>query len=148
MSSIFFSNEYKLFSLVKLDEDIQCAELGKIDNNKLFVSPNLILVHVDYQKLRFEELDTIEYTIEQIWKNKKVSITLEKGITIFGMRLIMDRMYDRYTPPILAEDLFIKIYSEDSIDLTDAVEIIQAYIFECGTTLNLNLTLFTPTDFL
>lgn len=36
--------------------------------------------------------------------------------------------------------MFIKIYSENSIDLSDAEEVIQAFIFECGTSLNLNLT--------
>ncbi|QOH62437.1 hypothetical protein [Paenibacillus polymyxa] len=133
-------DENELFSLDALDEVIQNAEQGKIHNYELFVSPNLILVHVDYQRPRFEELETVEYTLEQMWKNKKIIITLEEGFTSFGMRLIMDRMFDKYTPPVFEEDLFIKIYSEDWIDLSDVEEVIQAYIFECGTSLNLNLT--------
>ncbi|QNR65035.1 hypothetical protein IAQ67_13965 [Paenibacillus peoriae] len=134
------SDEYELFSLDGLYEFIQNAEQGKVHNYELFVSPNMILVHVDYQRPRFEELDTIEYTLEQMWKNKKIIITLVEGFTIFSMRLIMERMFDKYTPPVFEEDLFIKIYSENGIDLSDAEEVIQAYIFECGTSLNLNLT--------
>lgn len=128
------------FTLEALEEIIQIAEKGKLLNYERFISPSTVLVHVDYQRPRFEELNKIEYTISQSWGNKTINISLEEGFTAFGMFLLMEGEYDKYTPPVFEEDLFIEIYSPEGIDLQEVEAIIQSYIFECGTTLSLNLT--------
>ncbi|TVX93061.1 hypothetical protein [Paenibacillus agilis] len=122
---------------------INDAKNGKIVNDSKFISSNRVLVYTDcHEKYELDFIPVDELKITDIWNSKKITVSLRNGLNCYSLRLTMDRLYDKYFPPLLESDLFIEITSSETIEEESIDAIVQAFIFELGTSLGLNL--YTP----
>ncbi|MGG6309808.1 hypothetical protein [Paenibacillus macerans] len=134
------TNEYQEpITIKKLLTLIDSAQNGRIENESLFYSPNLVLIPVSCVDPRINDSKLLDYYIEQKWDEKKIKVNFAKELTSYGIRLTMDNHFDKYVPPLSMDDLFIEISSLDTIDPRIVDDICQAFIFECASSLDINI---------
>ncbi|WP_426450690.1 hypothetical protein ACP26L_01400 [Paenibacillus sp. S-38] len=128
-------------NIESLNQMIKHAKRGEIIDESIFVSPNIVLIHVECeQRDRLIMLKESEYLINQKWNGKEVQVRLINDLNCYNIRIIIDDNFDKHFPPITSEDLFIEIISSEVIDFESIDEITQSYIFECSSTLELDIT--------
>jgi hypothetical protein len=80
-----------------------------------------------------------------LWENKinydgqMYEICLFKGITIYNFLVQKSNDYDKYCPPILPNDVFILIKSNDIVNYNVAQELADALIFELCSSYDIRL---------
>lgn len=132
-------------------EFINIANYGKIVNNQKFVSAQSSLIYISenielIELLQTNTLNLNDFSIEQPWNNKQVYVSLVRGFTCYALRLVIEKEYDKYFPPVNNYELFIEITSDENLTEEEVDNISQAYIFECKATLGFNLTPGTRTN--
>jgi hypothetical protein len=133
------TEEYQdALTILELDRLIKHAIEGNIVDEYKLVSPNLVLISVSCDN---PYIDLNDFVIQQNWNGSNIKILFAKELNSFAIKLTMDKLYDKYTPPILGEDLFIEIQSSETLDDNTIDEIVQSFIFECSSSLNINLHL-------
>ncbi|UJF32174.1 hypothetical protein [Paenibacillus hexagrammi] len=120
-------------------EAMNTALVGEVVENKQFLSPRFFLVYVDCDLNVLEKLDEQEYSINQLWGDTEIDVSIAQGLTSFGIRLSLDGNYDKYYPPVVSEDTFIQIKTNRDLDLRIFEDIVQSYIFELQSAFSLNL---------
>lgn len=83
------------------------------------------------------------------YKDKKIRCSIVHGITLFGLKVLEMKEYNKYFPPVTYEDYFIKIKGENLTN-EEFDEIVNAYIFELSACDVINLSLSyrpQPEDF-
>ncbi|OMD27634.1 hypothetical protein [Paenibacillus odorifer] len=112
-----------------------------IDEYKLF-SPTYSLISIGCDNPKMYNTQLSDFFIEQQWGGKEVLLKFKRGFCCYSLKLTTEKLFDRNFPPVAHEDLFIEITSQQQLSARECDEIIEAFIFECATTLGLNLYLF------
>lgn len=110
---------------------------GKIEDDMRFTSPRLALFYIESDYTLLEYIENL--SINQQWGDTEVDVDLVRGLTSFGIRLTIDGNFDKYCPPLLDDDTFIEIRSEDDLDIQDFEDIVEAYIFELQSSFSLKV---------
>lgn len=111
----------------------------KMDEYK-FIGKRLALFRIDsYSRELLNraayEIPTVTETIEdQEYKLKIIS-----GLTSYGVKLVIDKMYSKYVPPVVFDDVFIEVSSEDKLDEEVLESLVEAYLFEIKSTLGIEV---------
>jgi hypothetical protein len=129
-------------TIEELSTMIEDAVNGEILEDYKFISKNSVLISIQCDNPKIHDPKLLQYYIVQKWNGKEYKINLVKELSSFGIKLTIDGLYDDYAPPVSGDDLFIEITSKDEIENESINEIVQAFIFECSSSLDLNLHLF------
>lgn len=136
-------HEYVEISIGEMFNCLNEIKLAKILNNYLYISPRRIIVRVDSHNR--EKINAYEEEIDNVFETAAnfngqiINFDLIDGFTNFGLLISEMDEYDKYFPPILYEDLFIEITSNNDICENIVEELIQAYIFELSSSLNIEI---------
>ena len=119
------------------------AKNGYFVNDYTFVSESVAFIriglsihHFDFQSSSLAEMNLrtkieyngVAYDVDIVW-----------GLNSFNLKLAEEDKYNKYVPPYLAEDIFIKLECDKNIDGILLNEIFDAYFFELKTSLNLEI---------
>ncbi|MEK4053072.1 hypothetical protein MHB84_05425 [Paenibacillus sp. FSL F4-0087] len=132
--------EHTLGEMFEILEEIKNA---KIIDNYVYISTKRLLVRVD--TLNREKLFALQDKAKGVFQTsltmnqQTFHIDLVSEHTNFGILVTVMDNYDKYFPPILYEDLFIEITSEKLISLDQFEDLMQAYMFELSSTLDIKL---------
>jgi hypothetical protein len=98
------------------------------------------LITTEINKLRPDDGPFERYFSLDIEESEqKITCSITQGITIFGLVLLAEGKYSEIFPPATDYDLFIEIQYEKSLQLEEIENIIQAYLFELSSNVNINL---------
>lgn len=119
----------KAKEVIELNKELNCAKL--IDNEK-YVSNKRILyrmaIHGDGVVIR--QLDDQVFISDGSLPNgKKYSLSVKSNDKYFAVLVQKGGDYDKYFPPILSDDLFVEIVSDD-ISPEMGESLFKAFIFE------------------
>lgn len=133
-------NEFIIIDLLDIINEVESASL--IGGYK-YISPKRILIRVDsLERERIRALDDeIQGAfISQINLNGQIiEFRLSSGFTNFGLLVVVEGDYDENYPPVLYEDLFIEIYSNNKINEDIVDDLMHAYIFELSSSMNVEV---------
>jgi len=80
-------------------------------------------------------------TITEVIDDQEYTINIVNGLTSYGIKLIIDDLFNKYVPPVDESDFFIEISAEDTIDVKIIESLLDAYLFELKSTLNISIHL-------
>lgn len=119
----------------------EAMKVVEFDENKL-ISKKVALFCIDNQ---IQELiygfDLDIPTIKESIDEQEYSINIVNGLTSYGIKLIIDDLFDKHLPPVDDYDFFIEISSEDTIDVNIIKGLVDAYLFELKSTLDISIQL-------
>ncbi|MFS0687782.1 hypothetical protein AB1K89_00850 [Sporosarcina sp. 179-K 8C2 HS] len=124
----------ELFILVN-----DAKEAVEFNENKL-ISKRNALYTIDDQELILSSEHNIPSLTELI-DGQNYSINIVNGLTSYGIKLIINNLYDQYLPPVDEFDFFIEITVEDTIDASIVDDLVNAYLFELKSTLGISVHL-------
>ncbi|WP_141503830.1 hypothetical protein [Paenibacillus luteus] len=75
-----------------------------------------------------EKVDEQEYTLNIV-----------QGLTSYGFALTIQKKYSKYVPPVDYSDVFIEIWAEHTLDDKIIDSLVQAYIFEIKSSLDIEI---------
>lgn len=132
--------------------------INKKDSEKC-ISPNEAIYVIDVREKEylmdqlfssdFNGFDNDIAVFSTEYKGKEVSCSIVHGITLFGLKVLEMREYNKYLPPVTYQDYFIKITGQNLTN-EEFEEIVNAYIFELSACDVINLSLSyrpKPEDF-
>ncbi|RUT43274.1 hypothetical protein EJP82_20895 [Paenibacillus anaericanus] len=132
--------EKTLGEVIDIFEEIINA---RIDDDYIYISNKRILVRVDSLNrgkiIALEEKTDGVFNTSLTINNQTYYFDIVNDLTNFAFAVTVMNNYDKYFPPLLYEDLFIEITSEIRIDEDIIDDLIQAYMFELGSSLNIKL---------
>ncbi|MCP3027023.1 hypothetical protein [Halobacillus sp. A5] len=113
----------------------------KIDEYK-FIGKRVALFHIDSQIQEIIHGLSLEIpTHTEIIDNQQYTLDIVEGLSSYGFKLIIDNNYNKYVPPVEDSDTFIEIRSEDNIDEQVLESLVEAYLFEVKSSLNVSIHL-------
>lgn len=113
----------------------------EFDENK-FVSNKLALFSIDDQM--YELVHSYDFCVPEIKESmggQEYTINIVNGLTAYGVKLVTENLFDKYNPPVHDADFFIEISTEGTIDINIVDSIVDAYLFEIKSTLDISIQL-------
>ncbi|RGL29738.1 hypothetical protein DXC69_24680 [Paenibacillus polymyxa] len=138
-----YCDDYPVKTLGEVFETIKEVRMSRIDNAYIYISPKRILLRVD--SLNREKIVALEEKVDGVFStsliinNQTFYFNLIDEQTNFAVVVTVMNNYDKYFPPVLYEDLFIEVTSEIQINEALIDDLIQAYMFELSSSLNIKL---------
>lgn len=80
-------------------------------------------------------------TITEVVDDQEYTINIVNGLTSYGIKLIIDDLFNKHVPPVDESDTFIEISTKGTIDLKIIESLVDAYLFELKSTLNIGIHL-------
>ncbi|KQL21233.1 hypothetical protein [Cytobacillus solani] len=108
-----------------------------------FIGKKLALVRID--SFRREVLTRITdenphvTSLTEIIDDQEYEINIVEGITSYGLALAIEKKYNKYTPPVDYNDMFIEIRAESDLNHDIINSLVQAYMFEIRSTLKVEI---------
>ncbi|XOJ01565.1 hypothetical protein ACMX2M_07480 [Paenibacillus polymyxa] len=129
--------------------EVQGASI--IDNYK-YVSSKHVLIRVDSKDrdkvLAYKNHSPHSFETTLSINHQDIFFDLVDEFTNFALLITQMNDYDKHSPPIFYDDLFIDIRSDDDIDKEVIDELIQSYTYELSTTYDTALYISPRTGFL
>lgn len=114
----------------------------KVDENG-FIGKKLALVRIDsyHRELltRITDENPHATTINEVIDDQEYEINIVEGLTSYGVALTIEKAYNKYTPPVDYDDMFIEIRAESDLNPDIIESLIQAYMFELKSTLKIEI---------
>ncbi|MGA9286824.1 MAG: hypothetical protein WBV93_00630 [Anaerobacillus sp.] len=105
-----------------------------------FVGKRTALIHIDYQILEEIFLFGINIpTVKEVIDEQEYTINIVNGLTSYGIKLIIDGNYNEQIPAVENDDTFIEIRGEDKIDERVIDSLVESYLFELKSTINISI---------
>ncbi|MGM1050259.1 MAG: hypothetical protein ACQEXX_29635 [Bacillota bacterium] len=133
----------KFMTIETIDTLITNAKNAVLKEDSMLLSPTYNMVYVSCDSAISNDSELTDFTTSQKWGGKDMTVGLTKGISSFGIKLTMNKLYDKYVPPVSGDDLFIEIKSTEPIDEKEIQDITESFIFECSSSYNLNISVST-----
>lgn len=133
----------EVLSMVSVAQNVEF-----IDDTKL-ISEKLTLVRVgssDLERLSWY-IDDVHTVIDEEIDGQEYTISLVSELSSYAIKLVIDDDYNKYSPPIYDDDIFIEIKSNKPIDNRIIDSLVQAYIFEMQSRLGLKIRLAPRPDY-
>ncbi|KQL18452.1 hypothetical protein [Cytobacillus solani] len=93
------------------------TKVVEFDENKL-IGKKVALFCIDNQiQELMHNFDLDIPTIKESIDEQEYSINIVNGLTSYGIKLIIDDLFDKHLPPVDDYDFFIEISAEDTIDV-------------------------------
>lgn len=120
------------------------AKKFKTIDEEVFIGEKLALIRIDsyHREILTRLIDEDDNSIvsaSQIINGQEYNVDIVEGLTSYAIALTLEGFYNKYTPPIDYDDMFIKIHSEKEIDNNIINDLVQAYIFEIKSTLGIEV---------
>lgn len=142
----FYDDDYNV--LVSIGELINCIEKCKIssfDKNGVLIFDKNVIFRVYFRDIN--NYDYLEYFPDfkknVKYKDKDLEFSISNINSNYAIMLYFQDIADEYNPPIMDDDLFIEISSDNKLELDDEsiYEIYNAYIFEIFASYNIKIML-------
>lgn len=119
----------------------EAKKVVNFDENKL-IGKKIALFSIDNQIQELIHGFAIDIpTIKELIDGQEYSINIVNGLTSYGIKLIIENLFDKHLPPVDDSDFFIEISSEDTIDVNIIESLVEAYLFEIKSTLGISIQL-------
>lgn len=116
---------------------------GKLIDRREFRSPTLTIVYVApvndlAHVVSMEEVENIFGSLEQTVEvgEKRYTVSLVHGLTLFGLKIGEEGSFDKYNPPCSDQDTFVQVIHPDG-DQAAISAIVDAYLYELHSSLGL-----------
>lgn len=124
---------------IQLVKDIKSAAM---EDNVICRCPGRSLVRIDAPTGFVPECfgtSDYKFALTSTISGTRVTCTLEKGFTLFGLMVYLSGGSDSWFPPVLHDDLFVAISSEAPLPRPHEEAVLLAYLFEFSSSLGLSL---------
>ncbi|MDQ6418366.1 hypothetical protein RB620_02835 [Paenibacillus sp. LHD-117] len=124
-------------------EAISEVQVASIIDNYKYVSSKHVLIRVDSKDrdrvVAYNNHSPHSFETTLSINDQDIFFDLVDEFTNFALLITQMNDYDKHSPPIFYDDLFIDIRSEDDIDKEIIDELIQSYTYELSTTYDIAL---------
>lgn len=122
--------------------EVQKASI--IDNYK-YLSSEHVLVRVNSKNIEriqaYRNLSPYSFETTLSINEQLIQFDLVEGLTNFALLITQMDNYDKHSPPIYYDDLFIEMRSESEVVIDKMIidELVQSYIYELSTSYDIDL---------
>ena len=122
------------------------VENNKDEWRKVFDRYRLLTAEIN--KMRSDDGPFVRYFSLDIEESEqKITCSITQGVTILGLVLLSEGKYSEIFTPATDYDMFIEIQFEKSLQIEEIENILQAYLFELSSSVNINLEIEPIPDF-
>lgn len=132
------TEHYNELDVKTFSEMIETAKISRLVDECKLLSPQKNIVFINCETPVMNYVDWSGFKLRQNWNGKQIKVQVVDDLTSFSIKLTMDGLYDRYTPPLDNQDLFIEITSEDDLTPQEVDDIVASFIFECAVSHDIN----------